>query len=62
MQTPGEDMEVELETDLTERDKFDYLKGLLDREAHDSIANYKMDAKNYRGALKLLTERYGDTE
>ena len=48
--------------DLTERDKFDYLKGLLDGEAHDSIANYKMDAKNYRAALKLLAERYGDTE
>ena len=48
--------------DLTERDKFDYLKGLLDGEAHDSIANYKMDAKNYRAALRLLAERYGDTE
>ena len=35
---------------------------LLDGEAHDNIANYKMDSKNYRAALKLSAERYGDTE
>ena len=34
----------------------------MDGEAHDNIANYKMDSKNYRAALKLLAEGYGDIE
>ena len=28
---------IHKQKDLTERDKFDYLKGLLDREAHDTV-------------------------
>ena len=48
--------------ELSERDKFDYLTGLLDGDVLKVIDNYRLDNRNYQAAIDLLHERYGDTE
>ncbi len=53
---------VHTRRDLSDRDKFDYLRGLLDKEPKDLIKNHEMDSANYKAAIQLLKERYGDRE
>ena len=48
--------------DLSERNKFDYLTGLLEGDVLKVIDNYRLDNRNYQAAISLLKERYGDTE
>ena len=45
---------IHKQKDLTERYKFDYLKGLLDGEAHGSIANYKMDCEELQSCSETI--------
>ena len=47
---------------MSEREKFDYLTGLLDGDVLKVTDNYRLDNRNYQAAINLLKERYGDTE
>ena len=49
-------------SEVSEREKFDYLTGLLDGDVLKVIDNYRLDNRNYQAAINLLKERYGDTE
>ena len=48
--------------DLSERDKFDYLKSLLEGTARSAVAGFTLTEVNYKEAIKLLTDRFGREE
>ena len=58
----GFDGSIHSRKDLTDRNKFDYLKGLLDNEPRELVQHFEMNSKSYQAATTLLQERYGDKE
>lgn len=47
---------------LTDVDKFNYLKGLLEGDASRAIDGIALTSVNYRVAIKILQERFGDPQ
>ncbi|WP_435336450.1 DUF1759 domain-containing protein, partial [Klebsiella pneumoniae] len=45
--------------DLTDIQKFTYLKGQLEGEAKQLIAGFSLESHSYQPAVSLLTETYG---
>ena len=48
--------------DLSEIDKFNYLKSLLTEKAEEVIGGLSLSADNYNLAIDLLKERYGNKQ
>ena len=48
--------------DLSERDKFDYLKSLLEDTARSAVAGFMLTEVNYKEAIKLLMDRFSREE
>ena len=46
--------------DLSDVDKFNYLRSLLERSAYDAIAGLTLSAVNYKEAIKILEKRFGN--
>ncbi len=44
---------------LSDVDKFNYLRTLLERTAYDSIAGLTLSSTNYREAIEILKKRFG---
>ena len=49
-------------TELSDVDKFNYLRSLLERSAYDAIAGLTLSAANYREAVKILKKRFGNKQ
>ena len=47
-------------SELTDVNKFNYLKSLLHRSAKDAIAGLSLTAANYKEAVDVLQRRFGD--
>ena len=48
--------------DLTEVEKFNYLRSLLDGAAYDAIAGLTFSSVNYKEAVQILQKRFGDEQ
>ena len=46
--------------DLTDVDKFNYLRSLLERTAHEAISGLTLSSANYREAINILQKRFGN--
>ena len=53
---------VHLNSALSEVDKFNYLRSLLERSAYDSIAGLTLSSANYAEAIEVLKRRFGNRE
>ena len=53
---------VHSRTDLSEIDKFNYLRSQLTGSALDVIKGFSLSAENYGAAFKLLCERFGNKQ
>ena len=53
---------VHLISELTDVDKFNYLRSLLDHSAYDAIACLTLSAANYKQAIEILRKRFGNTQ
>ena len=49
-------------TQLSEIDKFTYLKGLLEGEASIAVAGLSLTEANYGAAVEILSKRFGDEQ
>ena len=47
---------------LSDRDKFDHLKGLLDGPAKLAVTGFTLTSANHEAAIKMLQERFGRPE
>ena len=47
---------------MSEIDKFNYLKSLLDRTAHEAIAGLTLTSANYDEAVSILQKRFGNKQ
>lgn len=47
---------------LSDVDKFNYLRSLLERTAYDAIAGLTLSAANYAEAVDILKKRFGDKQ
>ena len=47
---------------LTDVDKFNYLRSLLERNAHDAIAGLTLSSANYQEAIEILQNRFGNKQ
>ena len=47
---------------LSDLDKFNYLRSLLERSAKESIAGLALTAPNYKEAVSILEKRFGNTQ
>lgn len=47
---------------LSDIDKFNYLRSLLDLSARESIAGLTLTAPNYNEAVSILEKRFGNTQ
>ena len=45
---------------LSEVDKFNYLRSLLERTAYEAISGLTLSAVNYQEAIEILQKRFGD--
>ena len=48
--------------ELTDVDKFNYLRSLLERTAYDAIAGLTLSSANYREAIEILQKRFGNKQ
>ena len=48
--------------ELSDVDKFNYLRSLLERSAYDAIAGLTLSAANYREAIDILQKRFGNKQ
>ena len=48
--------------ELSDVDKFNYLKSLLERTAHEAIAGLTLSAANYHEAVAILKKRFGNRQ
>ena len=48
--------------ELSEVEKFNYLRSLLEGSAHDAIAGLMLSSTNYKEAIKILNKRFGDKQ
>ncbi|CAB4013562.1 Hypothetical predicted protein [Paramuricea clavata] len=53
---------IDSNEDLSEIDKFSYLRASLSGSAASAIKGFPLTGSNYSGAVKLLKERYGDSQ
>ena len=53
---------VHRRTDLTNIEKFTYLRSLLDKTALKAIEGFFLTAENYTAAWRLLNERFGNEQ
>ena len=53
---------VHRRTDLTNIEKFTYLRSLLDKTALQAIEIFFLTAENYTAAWRLLNERFGNEQ
>ena len=53
---------VHLNDRLSEIDKFNYLRSLLEGAAYDAIAGLALTAVNYGEAIEILTKRFGNKQ
>ena len=53
---------VHLNDSLSEVDKFNYLKSLLEKAAYDAVAGLTLSAANYREAVDILKRRFGNRQ
>ena len=53
---------VHRRTDLTNIEKFTYLRSLLDKTALQAIEGFFLTAENYTAAWRLLNERFGNEQ
>lgn len=53
---------IDSNEDLSEIDKFSYLRASLRGSAASAIKGFSQTGENYSGAVKLLKERYGDSQ
>ena len=51
---------VNVKTNISEIDKFTYLKSLLSESAFETISGLTVTSDNYAEAIKLLQKRYGN--
>ena len=56
------DSAIHLKENMSEVDKFSYLKSLLTDSAKDCISGLTQTKENYEQAIKLLQERYGNPQ
>ena len=49
-------------TDLSDVDKFNYLRSLLERNAYEAIAGLTLSSANYREAIEILRKRFGNKQ
>ena len=47
---------------LSEVEKFNYLKSLLQSQAANSMSGFSLTGENYKEAIRLLTDRYGNKQ
>lgn len=52
---------IHLNTEISDIDKFNYLRSLLEWSARDSISGLTLTAANYRKAVEILKRRFGKT-
>jgi hypothetical protein len=48
--------------DLSDVDKFNYLRSLLERSAYDAIVGLTLSAANYQEAIEILKKRFGNKQ
>ena len=48
--------------ELTDVDKFNYLRSLLDRSARDAISGLTLSSANYKEAIDVLKKRFGNKQ
>ena len=48
--------------DLTDVDKFNYLRSLLERTAYEAISGLTLSSANYQEAIDVLHKRFGDRQ
>lgn len=48
--------------DLTNVEKFNYLRSLLERTPHDAITGLTLSSANYREAVEILHKRFGNKQ
>ena len=53
---------IHLNSSLSDVDKFNYLKSLLERSAYDAIAGLTLSSANYREAIDILKRRFGNRQ
>lgn len=53
---------IHLNDHLSEIDKFNYLRSLLEGTAYDAIAGLALTAANYDEAIEILTKRFGNKQ
>ena len=51
---------IHLNSALSDVDKFNYLRSLLEKSAYDAIAGLTLSAANYREAIEILKKRFGN--
>ena len=56
------DSAVHSNSQLSEIDKFNYLRSLLEGTAYDAIAGLALSAANYREAVDILKKRFGNKQ
>ena len=53
---------IHLNSELTEVDKFDYLRSLLDHSAYDAIAGLTLSSANCQQAIEILCKHFGNKQ
>ena len=53
---------VHLNTALSDVDKFNYLRSLLEKSAYDAIAGLTLSSANYSEAIEILKKRFGNRQ
>ena len=53
---------IHLNPDLSDVDKFSYLRSLLDSTAYDAIAGLTLSSANYLQAIEVLSKRFGNKQ
>ena len=51
---------IDRNTGLSEIDKFNYLKSLLEKSATETISGLTLTADNYKEAIYILKKRFGN--
>jgi len=51
---------IQLNSELTEVDMFNYLLSLLEHTAFDAIAGFTLSAANYQQAIEILRKQFGN--
>ena len=53
---------IHLNRDLSEVDKFNYLRSILDGTASDAVAGLTLSSANYQQAIEILRKRFGNKQ